>query len=71
MDLRKLIRQILTGYKRLLISIAALAFTASIAWGIASIILIASGKIPFSWWYLPFWAIVLTVIAGVVGSYEG
>ena len=71
MDLRKLIRQILTGYKRLLISIAALAFTASIVWGIVSILLIASGKIPFSWWYLPFWIIVLTAIAGAVGSYEG
>jgi hypothetical protein len=69
-DWLELLEEILNGFKRIGIFILFIALGAGIVWGFLSIILIASGKLPFSWWYTPCWLLLLCTIAGVIGSWE-
>ena len=68
MDWLELLEDILNGFKRIGIFIFVIALGAGIVWGAVSIILIASGKLPFSWWYVPCWILLLCAIAGAIGS---
>jgi len=67
-DWLDLLEDILNGFKRIGIFIFVIALSAGIVWGAVSIILIASGKLPFGWWYVPCWILLLCAIAGAIGS---
>lgn len=68
MDFNELLHDVLDGFiimAKILLSLVVIAGTAI---GIFSAILVAIGKIPFSWWFVPCWIIDLFIIAGAVGS---
>lgn len=68
MDWLELLGDILNGFKKIGIFILFMALGAGIIWGILSIVLIASGKLSFSWWHMPCWLLLLCTIAGAIGS---
>ena len=63
-------KDIIRGFKRILIGICILIIAGAVIWGFISIILIIDGKVQFSWWYLPCWILLLCAIAGAIGAKE-
>lgn len=70
MEWDELIKTIIRGYKRILFGIFLLIIAGAAIWGFISIILIIDGEVQFSWWYLPCWILLLSVIAGAIGAKE-
>ena len=59
---------IIRGFKKIGSFIVFIAMFGAIVWGGLSIPLIASGKVAFSWWYLPCWLVLVCFIALAIGS---
>lgn len=70
MDCSRMFKDIIRGFKRILIGICILILAGAVIWGVISIFLIIDGKVQFSWWYLPCWILLLSAIAGAIGAKE-
>lgn len=68
MDFNDMLNDVLDGFIIIAKIILCLAMIASIVIGVFSAILVAIGKLPFSWWFVPCWIVDLIAVAGAVGS---
>ena len=68
MDFNEMFNDVIEGFIIMAKILLSLAIIAGTAIGIFSAILVAIGKLPFSWWFVPCWIVDLIAIAGAVGS---
>lgn len=68
MDFHELLCDILDGFIIIGKILLYLIIIAGMIIGIFSSFLVAIGKIPFLWWYVPCWIVLLITIAASVGS---
>lgn len=68
MDFQEILHDILDGFIIIGKILLCLIMFASMLIGVFSIVVIAAGKLPFSWWYVPCWIVILIIIAGAFGS---
>lgn len=68
MDFNELLCDVIDGFIIMAKILLYLVIIAGLVIGIFTAILVAGGKLSFSWWYIPCWIVVLITIAGAVGS---
>ena len=68
MDWERLFYDIRNGYKNMAIILFTIAICAGILAGFIVLVGLLIGKCSFQWWFIPFWVLDLTMIAGCIGD---
>lgn len=67
-DIKEFLLDMLYGFKKMFMAIGLFLLACSVVWGTISGLMTVFGAIEYRWWNIPFWVLVVCMLAGCFGQ---